>query len=65
MLSSATAGAFWRRALQALSEAFDPAREADGEDTVFQTRPAREQAEPRAVEDDPLKPPRRPEETLQ
>ena len=58
-------GAFWRRALEALAHAFDPAREADGLDTVFQRGPARERAEPRPETDDPLRPIRPPQETLQ
>jgi hypothetical protein len=65
MLLAANPGSFWRRALAALAEAFDPAREAD-DDTVFQPAPARERAEPRAEADDPLRPtPPRPEENLQ
>ena len=46
MQHTGTAGALWRRAVAALAQAFDPAREADDEDTVFQTRPARDRAEP-------------------
>jgi len=65
MLSATDAGALWRRAIAALAHAFDPAREADDTDTVFQTRPARQRAEPRAEADDPLRPPNPPEETLQ
>lgn len=64
MLSTANAGGFWRRALAALAHAFDPTREGD-DDTVFQTGAARDRAEPRPETEDPLKPPRPPEETLQ
>jgi hypothetical protein len=41
-----TAGALWRRAVEALAHAFDPAREGDDEETVFQTR--RQPAQPSA-----------------
>ena len=58
MHNAATAGGLWRRALQALAHAFDPAREVGDEDTVFQIGPARQRSEPRD-------PPHPPEETLQ
>ena len=65
MIPATHAGALWRRALAALAHAFDPAREADERDTVFQTGPARERAEPPPESEDPLRPARPPEETLQ
>ena len=65
MLSAIHASAFWRRALAALAHAFDPAREAEDGDTVFQPGPARERAGPRPESEDPLRPARPPEETLQ
>ncbi len=65
MLLATDAGALWRRALAALAHAFDPAREGDYTDTVFQPASARERAEPRSDCDDPLRPPRAPEDTLQ
>jgi hypothetical protein len=60
-------GGLWRRAVQALAHAFDPAREADGEDTVFQPGRARERAAPderRRVSPEEAAT-RPPEETLQ
>ena len=65
MQSAVQPGAFWRRAWQALSYAFDPAREADAADTVFQPREARERAEPRVEINPDDKPSRPPEDILQ
>jgi hypothetical protein len=39
-------GDIWRRAVLALSVAFDPTREVEDEDTVFQPRDARARAKP-------------------
>ena len=65
LLSTPNAVSLWRRALQALSDAFDPAREFDNEDSVFQPGPARERAEPRPCDEAPPAPPRRAQDTLQ
>jgi hypothetical protein len=68
VIAGGGASALWRRAIQALAQAFDPAREGE-ESTVFQTNEARSRAVHRLdssdVAEKPLRPSAPHKETLQ